>query len=166
MDLADLDELMARTEITDVLLRYVRGADRADWDLVRSCYHPDATDDHGLYRGDVDGLIGFLTALAGALDSTSHHLSPPLIVVDGDDARSEAYCIGSYTRSRRGGGTTLVCQGVRYLDRLERRSGRWAISTRVVVHDWERVFIDGESAPPDSWQRGARGSDDPSSTFM
>ena len=31
----DITTLIARAEITDVLTRYVRGADRNDWALVR-----------------------------------------------------------------------------------------------------------------------------------
>ena len=30
---------------------------RRDMDMVRSCYHPDATDAHGHYNGDVEGFI-------------------------------------------------------------------------------------------------------------
>jgi NADH:flavin oxidoreductase / NADH oxidase family/SnoaL-like domain len=57
----------AGAEITKVLTAYVHGADRSDWDLVRRCYHPDAVDDHGLYPGDVDGLLAFLAELSASL---------------------------------------------------------------------------------------------------
>ena len=159
----DLAALIARAEITDVLTRYVRGADRNDWELVRSCYHPDATDDHGLYSGDVEGLMTFLTTLAATLRSTSHQLGPPLIEVDGEIARVETYCLGWYERTVKDGATRSIAQGLRYLDKLECRAGRWAIIKRVVVLDWEKVFPAAEpSTPASSWQRGARGNDDPS----
>ena len=73
----DIATLIARAEITEVLTRYVRGADRNDWQLLRTCYHADATDDHGLYSGDLEGLITFLTALAATLRSTSHSSARP-----------------------------------------------------------------------------------------
>ncbi len=38
----NLEELSARTEIHDVLLRYCRGLDRVDMDLVRGAFHKDA----------------------------------------------------------------------------------------------------------------------------
>ena len=159
--------LIARAEITDVLTRYVRGADRNEWDLVRSCYHPDANDDHGLYSGDIDGLLHFLQALAATLSSTSHQIGPPHIVVDGDTARAETYCLGWYERPGRDDTTRSVAQGLRYLDRLERRDGRWAIAQRVVVLDWEKVFPAGPpSSPAAMWQRGARSPDDPSTKFF
>jgi hypothetical protein len=163
----DLNTLIARSEITDVLARYVRGADRNDWDLVRSCYHPDATDDHGLYSGGVEGLMVFLAALAATLTSTSHQIGPPLIEVDGDTARAETYCLGWYERPGSDGSIRSIAQGVRYLDELERRAGRWAISRRVVVLDWEKVFPPVQpSTPASSWQRGARGEADPSAGFF
>jgi SnoaL-like domain len=163
----DLAILIARAEITDVLTRYVRGADRNDWELVRSCYHPDATDDHGLYSGGVEGLMTFLTALAATLSSTSHQLGPPLIEVDGETARAETYCLGWYERPGSDGTTRSIAQGLRYLDRLERRDGRWAIASRIVVLDWEKVFPAGSpSTPAASWQRGARGGADPSANFF
>jgi hypothetical protein len=163
----DLATLLARAEITDVLTRYVHGADRNDWDLVRGCYHPDAIDDHGLYAGNVDGLLAFLSELTATLSATSHQLGPPHIEVDGDTARAETYCLGWYERP--GHGTTIwtIAQGLRYLDLFERRHERWAIAHRIVVLDWEQVGAPGQpSVAAPSWQRGARGAADPSFPFF
>ena len=44
---AALQMLIDEAAIKKVHLRYCRGIDRMDWDLIRSCYHPDAIDDHG-----------------------------------------------------------------------------------------------------------------------
>ncbi|MDX6739529.1 nuclear transport factor 2 family protein [Actinocorallia sp. A-T 12471] len=38
----NLEELSARAQIHDVLLRYCRGLDRVDMDLVRGAFHEDA----------------------------------------------------------------------------------------------------------------------------
>jgi hypothetical protein len=163
----DLATLIARAEITDVLTGYVHGADRNDWELVRRCYHADATDDHGLYSGGVDGLIAFLTELAATLTATSHQLGPPHIHLEGDIAKVETYCLGCYERLGPDGEMWSIAQGLRYLDRFERRDGRWAIAKRVVVLDWERVLNPGRpSKPAATWQRGGRGSADPSYAFF
>jgi hypothetical protein len=58
--------------IQDVLYRYARGVDRRDWELVRSVYHPDATDDHGGYRGGVDGLLDYLRARHEHIEQSLH----------------------------------------------------------------------------------------------
>jgi hypothetical protein len=163
----DLATLAACAEITSVLTAYVHGADRNDWDLVRRCYHPDAVDDHGLYSGDVDGLVAFLAELAASLLATSHQLGPPHIEVDADTARAETYCLGHYERRGRSGRIWVSDQGIRYLDVFDRRDGRWAISRRTVVLDWERAADASEpSAPATSWQRGGRGAADPSFGFF
>ena len=163
----DLQDLIDRAEITDVLTQYARGADRSDWALVRACYHPDAHDDHGLYSGGIDGLMVFLEQVAGKLLSTTHQLGNLLIERDGDAARTETYCFVWYRRSDRQGAERSVAQGVRYLDIFERRSGRWAIARRTVVLDWEHVLEPGTPARiAEGWKRGARGSADPTSAHL
>ena len=46
-----IDELISRHEIYEVLTRYCRGVDRCDVELIRSVYHEDAMDDHGMFKG-------------------------------------------------------------------------------------------------------------------
>ena len=51
---ARLRELIDRHDIWTVVLKYARGIDRLDRDLVRSCYWDDAIDDHHAYVGGPD----------------------------------------------------------------------------------------------------------------
>ncbi len=44
-----LRELLDRDEIRQVMMRYARGLDRLDFELTRSCYWDDATEDHGSF---------------------------------------------------------------------------------------------------------------------
>ena len=46
--------------IRDVLARYWRGIDRRDPELVLGTYHPGAYDDHGYYKGPVEGFVDSL----------------------------------------------------------------------------------------------------------
>jgi hypothetical protein len=90
---ADLERVVAEAAVRDVHLRYCRGIDRLDWDLVRSAYHPDAVDNHGPYQGDVEGFIAFLhDVLPSAYESTTHFFGQQLVEIDGDVAWHEAYC--------------------------------------------------------------------------
>lgn len=143
----DVSELWDRLEIRDVVARYARGVDRLDLDLVRSCYHPDAFDDHGLYRGDIDGLIAWLGGDAGlrSMERTMHIIANHLVDLHGDRATAETYCVAYH---RVNGADMTV--GVRYVDRLERRDGRWAIVDRVVVHEWIRRDSIGETSGVDA----------------
>ncbi len=169
----EISEIIARAEIADVLHTYAHGADRCDWALVRSCYHPDAYDDHGLYAGGLDGLMVFLEQLGTQLTSTTHQLSNMLIEIDRRDdgeatvARSETSCFGYYTRPGRGGTEWAIAQGLRYLDQFERHNGQWKISRRNVVLDWEKVFDASiPSIVAETWARGAKGIADPSNGHL
>ena len=42
--------MLAESAIKDVQLRYCRGIDRFDWDLIEGCFHPDAIHDLGPFK--------------------------------------------------------------------------------------------------------------------
>ena len=41
-----LPEMLAKHRIREVLSRYARAIDRGDGELLRTCYHPDAVEEH------------------------------------------------------------------------------------------------------------------------
>jgi hypothetical protein len=143
--MSDLQTLLDEAAIRKVHLRYCRGVDRMDWDLVRSCYHPDGTDDHGGYSGGVDGFIAWLSAGLPKYAWTSHFTGNSLIEVSGDSAWAEHYAIASHRRLATGDapGADLVIH-VRYIDRMERRGGEWRIARRVVIAESQRVHPLGD----------------------
>jgi hypothetical protein len=133
-----IDQLLARAEINDVLQRYVRGIDRVDMEVVSSCYHPGAYDDHGQFQGTVEEFTEWLSGRLGRHEATTHFLSTPLIRFTGDDiAQVDTYCINYAVAKPHEDGTAMVTTAeLRYLDRFERRDGRWLIAHRRAVHDW------------------------------
>ncbi|MGH1493916.1 MAG: nuclear transport factor 2 family protein [Acidimicrobiales bacterium] len=139
-----MDDLLARQEIADVILRYARGIDRLDFDLVRSCYHPDAYDNHGSYAGDIDGFIEMCDKFLRKWSATMHFMGNMLIEVDGDVAKAETYAVAYHHLAEEGsdgGGVTGKDDvfGIRYVDRFEKRDGKWLIAHRVVATEWRRV---------------------------
>ena len=60
-----IEDLLAREEIHDTLKRYVRAADRADAELMVSCYHKDGYDDHGSFRGSASDFANFVCGATG-----------------------------------------------------------------------------------------------------
>ena len=50
------DPAAAAEAIRQAALRYCRGVDRLDAELMRSAYHDDATDDHGVFVGSAADL--------------------------------------------------------------------------------------------------------------
>jgi hypothetical protein len=157
------DDLVAQAEIRDVLARYTRGIDRMDRELVLSCYHPGAFDDHGAFRGTREQFADWVEQALSYFDATMHFLGQQLIEVDGDRARSETYCVAYHRRATRDGelGHDLW-MGLRYVDRFERREGAWRISDRRCAFDWtRRDAISAEWELPGEALRGARGRGDP-----
>ena len=134
--------LLAEREIHQVLLRYCRGIDRLDPELIRSVYHEGAIDDHGVYHGDGRAFADFIVPLLrGAYRSTMHTISNCLIEVGdtGDGAGAETYCVAYHDRIDEGGARWLDLFACRYVDRFERRAGRWGIVRRTVIRDWDAV---------------------------
>ena len=130
--------LLDRREIEDALLRYCRGIDRLDLELVRSCYHADATDSHGGFSGTRDEFVAWVEKLLARFESTMHFVGNSLIEVEGDAAVAETVAI-AFHRSRESKPSLNLIIGVRYVDRFEKRAGAWRIARRVCVTEWSRV---------------------------
>lgn len=132
----ELRRLLDEAAISAVVHRYARGVDRRDFELVRSCYHPDASEDRGRYTGDVDGFITWLRQAVAGFASTSHHIATQNIDLDGDEAWVESYCLALHRTAARGEEAAvdrlIPC---RYFDRFERRGGEWRIAARTNVYD-------------------------------
>jgi hypothetical protein len=159
----ELRRFVDEAAIRKVHMRYCRGIDRMDWDLVRSCYHPDAVDDHGEYVGGIEGFIEYCKAGTPSFERTFHFTGNHLIEVDGDVAAAEYYAI-AYHRvgaSEAKPERDLITCG-RYVDRMERRAGEWRIASRVVIVDFDRVDTVSERWVPEAQLRGTRDKRDPS----
>lgn len=157
-----LQRLLDESEIRANMARYARGIDRMDLDLLRSCYHDDAWDDHGGYIGPVDGYIDVLRASLPRLQLSSHIMVNQVIDFESDDvARVETYCWDVLRQPPQDGGRGQDrFMMLRYCDRFERRNGEWKVAHRVVVFDGENVApVEELAAPP--MVRGRRDADDP-----
>jgi hypothetical protein len=125
-----LQELIDRNDIWTVLLKYSRGLDRLDHDLIRSCYHDDAIDDHHVFVGAPDAFISWAFDYSVTCNTVHHHgLGNHYCVLDGDNAHSETYYtfIGGNLKPPH-----LLSIG-RYIDHFQRRDGVWRIANRVCV---------------------------------
>lgn len=158
-----LQHLIDESAIRSVLARYSRAIDRLDWDLLRSCYHPDAIDAHGdAFSGDIEAYIAWLQEeLPAKNDWTMHFLGTQLIEIDGDVAWAETYCLALHRlRATATEPARDKVRPVRYCDRLERREAEWRIAHRVVVYEPGRVDpLSDELLEPSP--AGARDRSDP-----
>ena len=136
---AALRLMLDKQEIHEVMMRYCRAIDRMDEELLRSVYHPDAIDNHGLFNGAAADFIPWcMKQLGEAYIATQHVVSNELIEVQGDKAYCEFYFVAHHRYERKGEPRSMAAGG-RYVDRFERRQGQWRIAERTVVVDWQRV---------------------------
>jgi hypothetical protein len=127
-------ELKDRQAIHDCLMTYSRGIDRLDRELLLSVYHDDAIDDHGVFVGTPEEFVDWAFAMHRSTHlSHQHCILNYTVDLQGDVAHTETYYM--FVGLNRTG-TPLTMSGGRYIDRLEKRDGRWAIAARVCVRDW------------------------------
>lgn len=174
-------------EIENLLKIYCRAIDRLDVDLLKSIYHPDATDSHGAFEGNAHEFADFI--IDNLRTSTSygfHTVTHAVIDIEGDVAASEAYYMGyhripvgrekltaffgeSYVARAEQEGSLdreheFECGG-RYIDRFERRDGAWKIAKRRITNEWRRsaattpYWLEGQAGQFDL--PGARDRSDP-----
>jgi ketosteroid isomerase-like protein len=159
---SELQDLLDKQAIREVIMRYCRGVDRCDAALISSAYHPDALDFHGsrnftgetVGRGLVDGLL--TTALR-----SMHHVTNQVITVHGDTAGCESYYAAFRVEEHDGAERVLQALG-RYVDRLERRDGEWRIAHRVVVNEIVRYLPPSPQPVTTRTDLARRDRDDPS----
>jgi ketosteroid isomerase-like protein len=143
--------LLDKSEITELLTRYLRAIDRGDIARLRACYADGATEEHGgIYAGPAQGYIDTIeAALRHPRSVGTHTLSNVLIDIAGDRALSEHYVL-ALTRVKADGVVRDCLVASRIIDDLERHDGRWLIARRRLRFDWSQ-----ELGPrPDRWVGG------------
>ena len=133
---AEVQERLDKEAIREALMRYCRGVDRLDAEIISSVYHPDAYDDHAgrIFTGETvgQGLVDWMTEI---MDVTSHNITTSNIEVNGATAGSEAYTTSMHLQTVDGVQRTLLAVA-RYVDRFEKRNAEWKIISRIVVPEF------------------------------
>lgn len=139
-----------RQAIMDCLLRYTRGIDRHDRDLILSAYHPDAIDQHGVAEGDPVSFCDWAIGWHGDAQYRHQHIiTNHRLELDGDTAHAETYY--TFWGDNREGPPSL-CFG-RYVDRFEKRDGDWRIAHRVCINEKIGFFVAADL--PKAWADAA-----------
>lgn len=89
----ELQKLLDRQAITDLIALYCRGLDRVDEATLRDIYHPDAIEDRGagLFIGPAQEWITWTMTVLPVFTMTQHCILNCLIDLDGDVAHGETY---------------------------------------------------------------------------
>lgn len=127
-----------RWDIEQCLLTYCRGIDRLDEELIRGAFHPEAVVDYGGGEHPIEEFASYAVArLRSRYVATQHRITNVYPEIAGDHARCEAYVLAFHVQVE-GDDEWLHTFSGRYLDRFERREGRWAIARRDLRCDWTR----------------------------
>jgi uncharacterized protein YejL (UPF0352 family) len=138
----DLQMLLDRAAIHDVLARYYQGLDQGDQEKVRKCFTEDIRakfDDRPLVVG-LDALMDnfhvFKNHKSGAWKITTHFMGNlNYNLIQGDVAETEtnaiAFLVLPDTPKEQ-----VTMRSLRYLDRLRRTPQGWRICERQHTLDW------------------------------
>jgi ketosteroid isomerase-like protein len=151
IDEAAVQRLLDREAIRDALIRYSRGIDRHDVEIIVSAYHPDAVDTHGQWEGGPEALAEWGNrAHAQNWLAHNHFLGNTTFDFSGDTCHTETYVLDVQRRNDDTGNDVL---GGRYIDRFERRDGEWRIARRVLLLDWTGEMSADRSRAQDLLER-------------
>jgi 3-phenylpropionate/cinnamic acid dioxygenase small subunit len=132
-----LQELLDERDIRTVLHRYAAALDQKDWNLLASCFIPDASAHYGMI-GELTGYAAIEQVCRTALQPmsrTQHLIGNVEVVLDGDAATSSCYMHAQHVRPGAPGGETNIIAG-RYQDELVRTAQGWRIRRRTLDVWW------------------------------
>ncbi|VXC80342.1 conserved hypothetical protein [Burkholderia sp. 8Y] len=176
----DLQRLIDKDQIRDVLLRYARGVDRREWELVRATFFEDGYDDHADFSGSRDNFIAFVREKhdASSFAKSTHLLGNCLIELASDRvAAVETYFVANLQMGPDAGSQRAMLDAQhadsrenmrvevvgRYVDRFEKRDGEWRVVRRRTVFDTIRTELGGslDGGLNPAWVLGRRDRQDP-----
>ena len=131
-------ELRDRDQIARLIRTYARGIDTRDWELVRSCFAPDAMVEGSRTTAPLDPYLADLRPGVEYFPTTMHFMGNQLVEVDGDVGQIETYAVAYHWKAVPAGAPhdeNLVV-GVRYHDTVARQGDGWVITKRHTDPDW------------------------------
>lgn len=140
----NVQRLIDKEELKDIIYRLARGIDRIDETILRSVFHHEATLDFGpgVFQGTSNDYIHWVMGVMQQVRSSHHMIANVQTTLEGDTAYTESYCHAHF-RVDKPTGREDVFVGSRYLDRFERHpagpSGVWKLMHRKQIIDWVRT---------------------------
>ena len=169
---SELQQLLDRQAICELVYKYAEGIDRRDGDLLETLFTPDCMLH---YAADYDEPASTLIAnwrpdKPSPFLVTHHHVGNIRVAfLENGEARSIAYLHAVHKASR---DNRIVDEMIRsrYLDRLVRYQGQWRFAERWIVYDWSRVAPSDKNnwwdQPGGTALEGAHGTSDPAFGFL
>jgi ketosteroid isomerase-like protein len=138
----DVQKLLDRAAIHDVIARYYQGLDRGNQEQVRNCFTEDVCakfDERPPTRGIaalMDSFAVFTKQQSGEWKITTHFMGNlNFNLLDGDVAETETNAIAFLVLPGESA-EQVTMRSLRYLDKLRRTKDGWRICERLHTLDW------------------------------
>jgi 3-phenylpropionate/cinnamic acid dioxygenase small subunit len=126
-------ELSDRIQIQDLLVRYTRAIDTKDWNLLDSCFTPDAHVDYtatGGVAGSYPEVRAWLAKALAPFPITVHYVTNSQVELDGDRARARTLVLNPMFFANPDGSLHDFTIGATYVDELVWTDAGWRIARR------------------------------------
>jgi len=136
-------ELSDRLAINDLLIRYTRAIDTKDWNLLDTCFTPDADVDYvasGGIAGKYPEVRAWLAKALAAFPITAHYVTNSQVELRGDRASARTLVYNPMFFAKPDGGLHDFTVGASYVDELVWTADGWRIAKRVE----EAGFMQGQ----------------------
>jgi hypothetical protein len=158
-----LQYLVDRQDILDCITRTSRGNDRFDQDWIVGGYHEGGIHELGCEQISGAQYGEHANHAHGAMCAANlHNVTMHSCEIDGDVAHAESYVIGLFLDNDAEKSRMLAG---RYVDRLEKRGGRWGIVLRrctvEVAMEGSARLPNGAALPGSGYLKGSRDKRDP-----
>jgi ketosteroid isomerase-like protein len=129
----DLQAIVDRIEIDDLLTRYATAVDEKDWDLYATCFTPDAYIDYtqaGGIKGKFAEVRDWLARTMPMFPMSQHVVANRVIQVNGDEATARSIFYNPMALPD-GDSQKVWIEGGYYNDKLIRTPDGWRITERI-----------------------------------
>ena len=129
--------------ICEVRYGYALGLDTRDWELYRRIFTEEIDIDFSSFDGQpgsrmkADDWVARCQDFLTGLDASQHVMTNPMVVIEGDRARSRMYMTADHYFGNEHGGDRFVIGGY-YDDRLVRSGTDWLLEAVTLTLLWER----------------------------
>ena len=141
MDESKLKDLLDRSAISDVQLRYATGIDMRDWELYRTCFTDDLEVDFSSVFGGgprqvkADRWVETVRRTISGLKATQHMITNHVITLTGDEATCVAYVQARHHLPNDTGASEQAMLGY-YTNRFVRTPDGWRIRACKLTVTW------------------------------
>jgi hypothetical protein len=112
--------------------------DQGKWPELLATFVPDGRISISWFSGSFGDFVDRCRRSFEAGQRSKHHIFPSMVRVAGDRALAETNIV-ILVRQKIGDVPVDMTSNARFLDRLERRGGRWAIVERTAIYERDRL---------------------------